>query len=281
MPNYVMRSIIANSSYIPHIKKMIHEKAKHVHHTVVKPDPAIEKAKKEAEEKAARLLVEKEEAKKADAFAEQLKKQFNNVLEGMGRLDLKDGITKVADEKHISFIGPVSTGKTTLQNVLFGINKEVALGHMTSKCEVVYTKAGLVVWDMPGEDMSFRYYKPETLSFIKSLDKCIVLFDSDIAAISWIIKAVYAINPNALVIARTKVDQYTEESVSTIEEEREKDGIKVQTLLGLEKPFKTYCISSHNVRNKRELYDWIEFKKRIFNTFDFKMFLKHFKIKKK
>lgn len=233
----------------------------HVHHTVTAPDPAVEKARQEAEEKKARLQKEKEEAKRVEAFAEQLKKQFNNVLDGMGRLDLKDGITKAADEKHISFIGPVSAGKSTLQNVLYGLNLEVALGHMTTKCETVHTEAGLVVWDMPGEDMSFRYYKPETLSFIKSLDKCVVLFDSDITAVSWTIKVVHAINPEALVIVRTKVDQCTEESTRTVDQEREADGVKVQKLLRLDAPFKTYCISSHSVRDKRERYDWVEFQK--------------------
>lgn len=232
-----------------------------VYHKVVKPDPAIKKAKKEAEEKLYRLQKEKEETEKASTFAEQLKKQFNNVIDGMGKLDLKDEITKIADEKHISFIGPVSAGKSTLQNVLYGLNLEVALGHMTTKCETVHTEAGLVVWDMPGEDMSFRYYKPETLSFIKSLDKCVVLFDSDIAAVSWTIKVVHAINPEALVIVRTKVDQCTEESTRTVDQEREADGVKVQKLLRLDAPFKTYCISSHSVRDKRERYDWVEFQK--------------------
>ena len=232
-----------------------------VYHNIIKPDPAIEKTKKEAEEKAERLLKEKEEAERVEAFAKALEKQFNNVLEGIGKLELNEKITKVADEQHISFIGPVSTGKTTLQNVLYGLDCPVALGHCTTKCEVVHTEAGLVVWDMPGEDLSFKYYRPETLNFIKSLDKCVVLFDSDIAAVSWTIKVVYAINPGALVIARTKVDQCGTDSERTIEEERESDGKKVQELLGLDAPFKTYCLSSHNMRDKGEQYDWEEFQK--------------------
>lgn len=235
----------------------------HVHHTVKKPDPVVEKARKKEEEKAARLKKEAEEAAKVEAFAEQLKKQFNNVIDGMGRLDLKEAITKVDGEHHISFVGPVSAGKTTLQNVLFDLDRPVALGHCTSKCESVHSEAGLVVWDMPGEDNSFRYYKADTLSFIKSLNKCIVLFDSDIAAVSWTIKAIYAINPEALVVVRTKVDQRTEDNARTVEEEREIDGKKVQELLGLEAPFKTYCVSSHSVRDKGEQFDWVEFQKDI------------------
>jgi len=228
----------------------------HVHHVVNAPDPAVEKAKIEAEKKAARLAAEAEEKKSIKAFGEQVSLQFDAVIEHASKMSVTNAIEKKEGERHISFIGPVSSGKTTLQNVMFDLDNPVALGDCTEGCKIVCKGDNLVVWDMCGDNMSFQYYKSENLNFIKSLDKCVVLFDSDVASVSWILKMVYVVNPSALLIARTKVDQHDDSNIKSIDEEKIEDGEKVQRLLGLDEPFPTYCISAHNVSKGKELYDY-------------------------
>ena len=108
---------------------------------------------------------------------------------------------------------------------------------------------------MAGEDNSFKFYDIETLSFIKDLDKCVVLFDNDVSMVSWILRTIHVINPDSLVIIRTKVDQCGVDSKRTVEQERDLDTEKVEKLLGT--AYKTYTISSHNImRKKSDTYDW-------------------------
>lgn len=240
----------------------------HHHHVVYAPDPAIELAKKAAELKAKQLREQAEISRKAAEATKIKEKQlalnlqnnlqiaFDKRLRDIGKMKLTDGILKKAGTRHVSFIGPISSGKTTLQNVMFDLSNPVALGDCTNDCTVVYNTRGLVVWDISGDNKSFRYVNEKTLKFIKGLDVCAVLFDSDIAAVSWTIKIVYAINPNALVIVRTKVDQHSEICSRTIDEEKIEDGKKVQKLLGLPRSYPTYCVSAHSVREDGARHDY-------------------------
>lgn len=227
----------------------------HVHHVEKKPDPKIKQQAEEAKKKAEELKKKKEEEEKK-TFGEQIKKQIDNVIKHTDKLNLEESIDKKEGEIHVGFIGPVSAGKTTLQNVMFGLSNPVSLGHCTTECMIVHKKDNCIVWDVPGNDNSYRYFKKDNMEFIKSLDKCFILFDSDIAAVKNTILLVHKINPESLVIVRTKVDQYHEGNARTIEEEIIEDGNKVRDLLKLDKPFKTYGVSSHNVKEGKETYDW-------------------------
>jgi kynurenine formamidase len=112
-----------------------------------------------------------------------------------------------------------------------------------------------IIWDVCGTNDDFKFYKPENLSFVKNLDKCIILFDNDISMISNMLKVINAINPNNMVIVRTKVDQYNNFNSRSIEEEKKIDKRRVKDLLN--RDLETYCVSSHNVLNgKTEIYDW-------------------------
>ena len=235
-----------------------HTETKHHYHTEYVPDPETVAALEKAETKIENLEKEAMEMNDPNHFNNNVGKLFNNFIEKIQSLTLNDLIHKSPGEKHYGFIGPVTAGKTTMCNTMYGTTRPVALGHCTSECEVIYTNNhGTIVWDMFGADNNFRYYDPTTLSFIKGLDYCVVLFDSDIAMVSWIIKTVYAINPNSLIVVRTKVDQCKDDSERSIEEEKIMDGVKVQELLELEEPFHTFVVSSHNVsRGEREIYDW-------------------------
>ena len=234
----------------------------HHYHTEYVPDPETIEALAKAEEDIAILEKEAEEMGDPNHFTNNIGKMFNNFVEKIGSLTLNDIIHKKPGETHVGFIGPVTAGKSSFVNEMYGLTEKVALGHCTKECNVVHTtNDGLVVWDMFGSDNDFKYYKPETLSFVKNLDYCVIMFDSDISVVSWIIKTIYTINPNSMIIIRTKVDQCGEDSERSIEEERILDGIKVQELLELEEPFRTYAISTHNVKYSRgERFDWDELK---------------------
>lgn len=240
----------------------------HVHHYVQKADPEVERKAREAKEKAERLAKEAEEEKKAENLKKSLDKQFQNVIDNVSKMELTQSIEKRDGERHICFMGNISSGKTTMQNVMFNLSNPVALGDCTSGCEKVYSNDGLVVWDVSGDNASFQYFKTEKLEFIKSLDRCVVLFDSDVASIKWFLKLVHAVNPDSLMVVRTKVDQHDVSNSRTVYEERDEDGKKVQEILGMETSFKTYCVSSHNVKNDGERYDWDVFYEKLTKSLD-------------
>jgi hypothetical protein len=238
----------------------------HIHHVVIKPDPEIERKAKEAERQANEMKARAEASRRAEAskpLPVLIKEKVEAHIETVKKMDLKSSIVKKAGERHVGIIGPVSSGKTTLLNVMFGLSRKVAMGHCTNECERVYDANNLVLWDTHGDDTSFRFFSPDQMSFIKGLDRCIVMFNSDIKSIENLIKIVYAVNPSALMIVRTKVDECEGSSAKTIKEEQFSDGEKVKDVFKLGKHFDTYCISSHNVRNGKETYDWAHLKKSI------------------
>ena len=209
--------------------------------------------------------LEKEAQKLHDPnhFTENVNKIFTRFVEEIPKLNLRDIINKRPGEIHLAVAGNTSCGKSTLLNAMYNLSLETALGHCTDECEVVHMQDNKVVWDMPGTNQDFKFYDVEQLSFIKSLDKCIVLFDTDISSISLIIRTIHKLNPDSLVLARTKVDQHQEGDQRTIEEEKERDINEVKTLLNLdtEENIQVYSISSLSIlQGKEEEYDWNDFK---------------------
>lgn len=236
--------------------------SKEVHHyhttTVYKPDPETTQKLKETEDELKKMEEDAIKLKSPEYFVENSTKLFSNFIDELPKLALTESINKKAGDFHIAIGGPVTAGKTTFVNVLFNLTLPTALGHCTSECQVVHKVGDIFVWDLVGSDNSFKFFDPETLSFIKSLDKCVIMFDNDISMVSWMLKTVYTINPDSLVIVRTKIDQYTANDIRTIEEEKKLDKQKVKNLLG--KDIETFCISSHNVRDGKERHDWNKLK---------------------
>ena len=207
----------------------------------------IENFEKEAQEKGDPKLFQENSKKLMDTFVIQLSK-----------LDLKSIITKKTGETHIGFVGPISAGKTSVINALFKLNLPVALGHCTEKCEVVHTESLNVIWDVCGTNDDFKFYKPESLSFIKDLDKVVILFDNDIAMISNFLKVISKLNKN-IVLVRTKLDQFQAGHVRTLTEEKELDKKKVKDLIGV--ALEVYYVSAHNVSGgKFQIFDWDSFR---------------------
>ena len=89
-------------------------------------------------------------------------------------------------------------------NALFRKNLPVALGHCTDKCKIVHIQNDNIIWDVCGHNDDFKFYNPMNSSFVKDLDKCVILFDNDISMIVNILKVVHKINPNNMVFIRTK-----------------------------------------------------------------------------
>ena len=247
-------------------------KVEHHYHTTIKhvPDPetlaALDRANAKMEE------LEKEAAKRKDPafFSENVGNIFDDHINELKKLKINQSIVRrIPDDMHVGFMGPVTAGKTTYCNTLHGTKRPVALGHCTNTVEIIYSnidakeddkkedKVGYFVWDVPGANNEFKHFTEENYQFIASLDVCLVMFDSDVSVVSWILRAVHVINPKALVIVRTKVDQCDEDSERTVEEEKILDQNKVFELLGEDYP--VYCISSHNISKKRgERFDWDE-----------------------
>lgn len=233
----------------------------HYHTTTVYEVPP--ETKKTLQEQTERIASLEEEAKKKgdpQLFEENSKKMFDEFVEKIPALKLSDIIDKKTGEEHIGFIGPISTGKTSMINVLFDKSLPVALGHITESCEVVHQYKNKVVWDVCGKNNDYKFYNPENLSFLKCLDKCIILFENDVMMISDILKVINKINPDSMIIVRTKVDQHTAQNARTVDEEKKLDMEKVNNCIGRE--LVTYCVSSHNIRNGNpERFDWDAIKK--------------------
>ena len=226
-----------------------------IHHytTVYQTSPAVQK---ELDEKTAQLKTFEKEAKiRGDPNLYKINSDnlLNNLVTKLDKMDLKDIIKKKTGENHIGFIGPISAGKTSMINALFGINLPVALGHCTDKCEVVHTVGKNIIWDVCGTNDDFKFYIAENLSFVKGLDKIVLVFDNDVAMISNMLKVIVKLNKNIIII-RTKVDQHSDSNSRSIQAEKILDKDKVKNLLGIE--FETYCVSSHNVMNGKMQYDW-------------------------
>jgi len=229
------------------------------HHTIIKPDPKIEAEKEDLEKKVSEL----EERKKA-SVAEQIEAGKEAIIKGMASMEITFPIPiEDRDKRNVGYFGNVSTGKTESQNVQFGLNNPVALSDMTEKCTKVYSKDGLNIWDMPGNNEYFRYLEADKLGFIKHLTKCVVMYNSTIKSVEDILKIVYALNPDSLMVVRSKVDEIKGDSSRTLEEEKERDVAALKELLGVE-GMRIYAISSMNVKEgKSEVFDWEDFKKAI------------------
>jgi small GTP-binding protein len=196
-------------------------------------------------------------------YEKNASEQFDTFIEKLPELKLTDYINKKPNEFHVGIIGAISAGKTTLINTMFNKTLPTALSHCTKTCEVVHSENNIFIWDVGGKNSDYKFYNPESLSFIKSLDMCIILFDNDIAMISDILKVVHVLNPKSMVLVRTKVDQYNALNIRTIKEEKELDIQKVEELLHA--TAEIFCISSLNVVNKSlEMYEWNLLKNRIF-----------------
>lgn len=214
--------------------------------------------------KAALANFKKEAIEKGDPehFNEHATKLFDTFVDTLPSLKLTENIQKSTGDSHIGIIGPISSGKTTFINTLFGINLPTALGHCTNSCDIVHTikenDGTTFWWDVPGKNSDYRFYKPENLCFLKSLDTIIILFDNDISMIQDIIRVVTAVSTGKLIVIRTKIDQHMDGS-RTIEQERVLDTDKLRKYTNAQ----LYYISSHNVKlgGDRELYDWKELKK--------------------
>ena len=192
-------------------------------------------------------------------YEENFKKLLDTFIKKLPSLELTSVIDKKPREHHIGFIGAVSSGKTSMINALFQKDLPVALGHCTDKCEIVHMQNNNIIWDVCGHNDDYKFYNPINLSFVKDLDKCVILFDNDIMMISNILKVVYQINASNMVIIRSKVDQHNEHNVRTIQEERMLDKQKIKNLLGI--PMEIYYISSHNItKNLPEKFDWLKIK---------------------
>lgn len=227
----------------------------HHYHTEYRVPPETQKTLDAQKEQLQKFEEEAMERSDPKLFEQNAKKLMNILIEKLPTLKLTDIIKKETGEIHIGFIGQVSAGKTSMINALFGLSLPVALGHCTEECQVVHKYDHNVIWDVCGQNDDFKFYKPENLSFIKNLDICIILFDNDISMIQNFLRVVHKINPDNMVIIRTKVDQHTSSSVRTIEEECALDSRKVEELLGA--PIRTYCVSSHNViKHTGSYYDW-------------------------
>lgn len=134
---------------------------------------------------------------------------------------------------------------------------QTALDDCTSGCKVVYNKDGLVTWDIAGDDQSFKYYDAETLSFIKDLDKCIILFD-DINCNQNIIKVIHAIKGDNIMVVRNKCDQRDVNDIRTVKEVKQRDTEKLKAL-GVDG--EVLCISARDAVNENYSHDWEDFAK--------------------
>ena len=87
-------------------------------------------------------------------------------------------IIKKDNRKHICFIGPTSTGKSTLINDLYHSKESVGLGSTTSQARPVFNGKNVVVWDAPGINKQWGTYNAQNLSFFHDLDYIFLLYSA-------------------------------------------------------------------------------------------------------
>lgn len=236
----------------------------HHHHTTTTVYEIPPETKKILEEQTDKLEEYKQEAINLGdptLYKKNSENLINTFVEKLPTLKLTDVINKKTGETHIGFIGQISSGKTSMINALFGKQLPVALGNCTTTCEVVHTQGLNVIWDVPGQNSDFEFYNPINLSFLKDLDKIAILLDNDVSMITNILRVVYKINSN-IVIIRTKVDQHNIFNARTLEEEKLLDKKNVKDVLGID--IDTFCVSSHNIiANKGDVFDWIVVKQQL------------------
>lgn len=227
-----------------------------VYHVPAEVTQQLEKQKSQIDQ----LETEAKERNDPTHFTKNAKDLVDNLAKELPKLNLTSFINKKTGEHHVGFIGPVSAGKTSCINALFGLKLPVAMSHCTETCDVVHVKGLNIIWDVFGSSNTLRFYDPESLAFIKDLDVSVLLFCDDIDMISDMLKIIYSINKR-VVIVRTKADLYSEDDARTIEQEQERDTKKANEVLGTT-DIKTYCISSRNVaKNNNQIFDWKAFEK--------------------
>ena len=59
-------------------------------------------------------------------------------------------IQKKDKRKHICFIGPTSSGKSSLINDIYQTKEAIGLGSTTTSAKPVVNGKNVVVWDAPG-----------------------------------------------------------------------------------------------------------------------------------
>ena len=108
---------------------------------------------------------------------------------------------------HCCFIGPTSTGKSSLCNALFNLNLHIGLGSCTKEAKEIHKAGNVTYWDAPGINKDFGFYKPHHLGFFNDLDKIFVLFSNEVGEVALIIKVFAAMNKK-MILVRTKCDTH-------------------------------------------------------------------------
>ncbi len=231
----------------------------HTHSVQYVPNPATEQKLAAVQAQLAKVEAQARAAGDPKLYSTNAANLMNTFVEKLHELPLTQCIPKGPNERHIGVIGDISCGKSTFLNVSFGLSLATALGHCTTECKPVHrVKRAIgdaVYWDVPGKNDSFRFYIAENLSFIKSLDLCIVLYDNDISMISDVLRVVSKLCPTRMLVVRTKLDQYSVNNVRSPAEEKVRDTTQITNVLGYAAPL--YFVSANNVRDGRgSRHDW-------------------------
>jgi predicted GTPase len=127
--------------------------------------------------------------------------------------------------RHVLVIGAVSVGKSSLLNVTFGLHLRVGVGHTTAVVDAVVNTGQVVVWDSPGADQDFEFYKPETLNFIYSMNLVVILFKTSLSTVGNIVRVVHKIKGSSgMNCVRTMCDMYQQGvDALTLQEETARD----------------------------------------------------------
>lgn len=183
-----------------------------------------------------------------DRFIEQVR---------CGTLKLVETIPKAfPDERHIAFIGPISSGKSTIIKALTGVNVRTGMGHTTSECSLVYSnlETKLFVWDAPGINEDFDFYDPQTLGFIKSLHKVFVVFNTSIKSVDNVIRVCSAITKNVIFV-RSQCDNWIQTDELSIAQELSKDVAELSRL-GFADPIVVPVSARNVIANNPEIFSW-------------------------
>lgn len=161
------------------------------------------------------------------------------------------------DLKNIGFIGPTSSGKSTLLNTLARSKvAKTGVGQTTLDIAPVLRVHDYQLWDFPGSNDEIEYLDYKFLAFLTCFTKIYVLFDSDVRACLNILRLLDSLKiPMALL--RTKCDIYDPSEFEELQEQKKKtrEFLTENHLPGIE----VYNVSTRNVIQGGELFDWQNF----------------------
>lgn len=165
-------------------------------------------------------------------YKDKEEKTFKTCQKNLQKLKFTEPIKKISGHKYHVVIGNIGSGKSSLINFVCGTKLDTGIGEITQECtQVAVSQNGKVhIYDAPGVNEHFSFFKPETLSLFSSADRIFILYPECLKNCRELCLVLSKIKPNGTYAVRTKCDTWEPGHIRTIDEEIEVDKKYLQSL---------------------------------------------------